>query len=457
MLASTTAQLAIITLGAATSVAIARILGPGGTGSFALAANFLALATVVAGLALRQGIVFRVGSDRWQPEDAVRDLTIAAIIQGIAGALLALGVYELLSDGPLEGIPRQAAPFLAASIPLGLTWQFSWNLALAKDRYETFAAIQALPSLLALVTGVVLALTFGTTGAVIGLALGQALAGIIAWSWATRSAGGLGLSSPREAWSRLRPAISFGLQTWGAELMSFVNYRFDLFFLAAYAVTAQVGVYSVAATVTGIALVLPQAVATTLMSRTATLEGAVGRGEVDPGEADVSDARALRHAVILLPAAAATVALLLAVAVPLLYGEKFDEAVGLGFILLPGTLLLGLARVSGSVLVGRGNPRYPLYNLLLTVPPTVVAYILVIPESGATGAAIVSSLSYTLTAVISLVFFRRVTGIRWGDALVPRREDLRTYPEVWALAHEYGRWALGALRSGRANARRSSR
>ncbi len=450
MLASSAAQLAILTLGAATSVAIARILGPSGTGSFALAANFFAIATVVVGLGLKQGIVVRVGSGRWRTAEAVRDLTLAVLVQGVAGAMAALGVLELLRDGALAGIPAEARPALAAAIPLGLSWQFAWNLALARERYEAFAAVQALPSLLALVTGVTLALTSGVTGAVVGLAIAQAVAGVLAWGWATRFAGaGAAIGSPRESWSRLRPAISFGLQTWGTELMQFVNYRFDLFFLAAYATTSQVGIYSVAATVTSIALVLPQAVATTVMSRTAALEGAVGRGEIEPRHADISDARAVRHTVILLPAAAVGVSLLLLVAVPLLYGDAFNTAIRLGFILLPGTLLLGLARVLGSVLMGRGHPRYPLFNVLLTVPPTVTAYVLVIPGSGATGAAIVSSASYTLSALISLVFFRQVTGIRLRDAVVPRREDLSTYPEVWGLTREYVRWGAALLRGSR--------
>ena len=40
------------------------------------------------------------------------------------------------------------------------------------------------------------------------------------------------------------------------------------------------------------------------------------------------------------------------------------------------------------------------------------------------GAALATTLSYLLTAVIAWIFFRRVTMIRFG-ALIPRSEDVR--------------------------------
>ena len=52
---------------------------------------------------------------------------------------------------------------------------------------------------------------------------------------------------------------------------------------------------------------------------------------------------------------------LLLVAVPILYGSKFAETTSLGFVLLPGVLILGIGKVLSSAIVGRGHPRYTLY------------------------------------------------------------------------------------------------
>jgi O-antigen/teichoic acid export membrane protein len=234
---------------------------------------------------------------------------------------------------------------------------------------------------------------------------------------------------------RLREALRFGLLAWGGNMLQQVNYRFDLLILAAYAAASDVGVYSVALTLTGIAWVLPHGLQMVIFPRTASLDAAAGSGELSPEESDAAAARGVRHSVLLLVPAGLIVAALLAL-VPLVYGSRFHETVGLGFVLLPGVLALGVGKVLGSVVAGRGAPRYNLYTAAIVAAITLVLYFTLIPAYGEWGAAVASSISYLATAVISAVFFRRVLGIPLTTALIPTTADLRNYPE-----------ALGALRA----------
>jgi len=234
----------------------------------------------------------------------------------------------------------------------------------------------------------------------------------------------------------LRRALHFGTQSWLAVLLQQVNYRFDLLILGAYAATSEVGVYSVALTITGIAWVLPQALQTVVFPRAASLDADTEAGILDAQDADDAVARVSRHTVMLLPIAGLAVTLLLLVAVPILYGPKFHDSFALGMIMLPGVLALGLGKVLMSVVVGRGYPRYALYSGLLTVPITLGLYFLLIPSMGDWGAALGSSISYGLTSLTILVAFRHVTHIPLRTALVPSREDLGDYGQ-----------AAGALRS----------
>ncbi len=112
---------------------------------------------------------------------------------------------------------------------------------------------------------------------------------------------------------------------------------------------------------------------------------------------------------------------------PLLYGDKFDETTTLGFVLLPGVLLLGIGKILSSAIAGRGHPRYTLYVGLITVSLTLALYISLIPPFGEWGAAIGSSISYGLTAVLALGFFRHLTRISLRDGLVPTSADLADY------------------------------
>ena len=172
-----------------------------------------------------------------------------------------------------------------------------------------------------------------------------------------------------------------------------------------------------------------------LFPRVASLDESAVIGEVSANESDAALAKAVRHSVLLtLPAA------LLIVAVPLLYGEKFAETTKLGFVLLPGVLMLGIAKVLSSAISGRGFPRYSLYISTISVPLTLALYFTLIPLFDEWGAAIASSISYGVAALLALGFFRRATHIGLREAFVPRAEDIADYGGLARLART---WRVG--------------
>ena len=95
--------------------------------------------------------------------------------------------------------------------------------------------------------------------------------------------------------------------------------------------------------------------------------------------------------------------------------------------------MLGVGRVMVASFTGRGHPHYALAVGLLSFPATLVAYLLVIPDYGTTGAAVVTSLSYAAAALLAAVLFFRTVHTSRREALVPTREDVRDY-ESYAQA-----------------------
>lgn len=424
----------LVTIGAAgiTSVAIARLLGPSGTGTLALAVTLITLATTLFSLGLRAGIIYRVSRGGWAPADATRSAQLAAMLLGGAGALLGLGFYALTSDTLLAGVTPTMALVTFAALPFALAWLFLGVVALSLERYETYGAILVAQPLAGLALSIGLAAAFGSLGAIVGLAashvVGAAVAAILVRRHAPRP-----VHAP-DGRGELRAAVTFGLKAWGSEVLQTLNYRLDLLVLNAFALRADVGVYSVALTITGFAWILPSALQTVLFPRTARLDTAGEPAREGRSEVELAAARGTRHSVLLLAPTALVLALVLVLVVPLLYGPKFDRTVTLGLILIPGTLALGLARVLVAVTSGRGRPIYSLYGRLIDMPITAALYLLLIPAYGATGAAIGSTISYALTGAISLAFFRRVVHLPLRELFVPTREDLREYRRALVVA-----------------------
>ena len=124
--------------------------------------------------------------------------------------------------------------------------------------------------------------------------------------------------------------------------------------------------------------------------------------------------------------AAIAVIPILAIA-PLVWGPGFGRTLTLGLIMLPGVALLGVGRVMVAAFTGEGAATEALFVGLVSFPLTFLAFLLVIPDHGATGAAVVSSCSYVVASGLAAYLFLRAPGHSVRSSLVPTEEDLRDY------------------------------
>jgi O-antigen/teichoic acid export membrane protein len=436
------AQVAALAATTVTSVAIARLLGPSGTGAVALVINLIGLGTMMFGFGLRSGIIYELNSGTWPLRRAVRQTALTAVALGTAGGCVVLALYALTRDSVFENLSALTAAAAAAALPFAIAIIYAGGIALARERYEAYAVLQVLPTVATLVLAVSLAIPFEVPGAAVGIAAATAITALFGWVWLSRYAKVVDRTSGPDSGGHLRRAARFGVQAWGGDVLQFLNYRVDLFILNSFAVIADVGVYSVAVTLTSLAWVLPNALTTVLFPRAASLEAATRSGAIEQSEADLTAVRGARQTIILLVPSAIVPLLLLFVAVPLLYGDKFAESTRLGLILLPGVLVIGLGKALSAVTTGRGHPRYALFLSLISFPFTVVLYALLIPPWGATGAATASTFSYVLTTIVAWIFYRRVTGLPFRT-LIPGRQDVREAWDSAVVLLRTGRAALG--------------
>ena len=416
------------------SIVLARTIGPSGNGRFALLATLTGLSGMVVSLGLSAGITYEVSRHRWSVRQAFRTSYVAGFGLGLVGFVGGLIVFLLLHDSVFRGIGTDLAIVALASLPPVLAYQFADSILLARERYEGYAALELSHSATLLVVGAGLAIAYGLSGAVVGLpaaALVGSVVGVLLLVPLARR------DTVVDKGESLARAIRFGLQSWGANLLQQINYRFDVLILAAFATASDVGVYSVALTLTSVAWVLPQALQTVLFPRVASLDEATLAGDVSAEESDAALAKAVRHGVLLTLPTAVIISLLLLIAVPLLYGSKFHDTIWLGFILLPGTLLLGVGKILGSGVTGRGYPRYALYGSGASAAVALALYLGLIPPFHAWGAAVASSLAYGFGALLGLYFFHRVTALGFRESFVPRAEDVADYGGLVRLARAW--------------------
>lgn len=421
---SGTSRISVAVTGAATTILIARALGPEGSGAYFVAQSLMLLLTVAMSVGIEHGIAYYVSSGAWAPRRAFSAALRVAFAVGALGAALGLGARVIVPSA-FASLSVGETAVVVAGLPFALTWFYVSFIALATDRYEAYVMPAAAQSALALALVTPGALAFGIGGAVVGLTLANVLVGVSAVIWARRTL-------PRDGAQErpmLRKAISFGIKGNAANALQLLNYRLDLFILSAVASAAAVGRYSVAVAVTTVLWLLPQGLADVLFPRVAQLTAR--EGEDADAHREMVEVKSLRHVTLAVVVTALVLAAALELLVVPIYGEEFRPSIELGLILLPGAALIGIAGVLSATIVGRGKPIYSLYIALITTPLTIGLYAVLIPWLDAKGAAIASSVSYAASFVLACVFYARVTGRRPLPLLRPGRselDDLRSLP-----------------------------
>jgi len=211
-----------------------------------------------------------------------------------------------------------------------------------------------------------------------------------------------------------RESAKYSAKSYLGNLAGYLNYRLDIILVGYLAGAEAVGVYSIAVTFAELMWYVPNALATSILSKTMALEGSEG-----PELA----ARTSRITSLLMTLVCLAAAILISPVVHVFYGPGFALAVHPFLILLPGVWLVGISKIASGHLAAHGHLFPGISALSATL--NLTANLLLIPSMGARGAALASMLSYTLLGGWVLIIFRRLTGIDVRRMIIPEQEDLR--------------------------------
>jgi len=424
----TQALIAIATF--AINVVVFRELGADGKGAYTL---FVLVTTIGSGLTtLGVGLanLYFLGQGRYPLPALLAGAEFLVIIVALTGAVAAL---VLAVTGVAGGI-SSAAPVALYALTIPLVLQFAHLVPLLQARNQFRSLNAAFFSIPALTLGGIVALQ-----AADALTVSRAL-GVWAGAYGVANllaANAVGWQSFAEAFpfipafEVLRAQIRFGLQGELGNILQLVNYRFDQLVVAAYGGTADVGFYSIAVAVAESLWLISSAIVMVLTPR---LTGATA---ADAAEFAAFVCRTVLwgNGMIALGLAAASPILIEAV-----FGDDGAGAVSATLWLLPGAVAMSGGLTLSSYVFSRGRPILNTVSTAATVVITLVADLALIPRFGIDGAAVASTIAYTVTFALFLFWYRRLSGVPARSAVILRPRDFPTY----AMA---GRAAAGRLRA----------
>lgn len=417
----------LLPLGIATSVLIARSIGPAGKGSLDLIIATSALLGMALSMSLPQGVTFVVAQGKVAANVIASQLVVVSLFQALA-ALIILSLLQFTDYFQLF-LPNWGLWVIAGVVLyvwVDLVTKF-WAAILAGEQQiavvnnaEFIGRVAQFVSIFILSAALYLSGKRLSVGALFLVTLSAS----VLINLLLLVSLGFRFQLSRDL-SGLRGATAFAAPCYAANLAQFLNYKLDVFVVGFFAGTASVGRYTLAVSLGQLLWLMSNSVATVLLPKIAASK--------DDNVSIRHTARVTRLSLWATAVCGLALAILATQAIPLAYGEAFRPSVMALLWLLPGIVLFSIANVLAAYIAGVGKPRLNLLVSGVSLVVTITLDLLLIPKLNLIGAAIASTVSYSLSALLLVVFFKRETGASLREILLPTSEDVKMLLSVARL------------------------
>jgi O-antigen/teichoic acid export membrane protein len=386
-----------------TGIVSARGLGPEGRGVTAALMMVIQLAGLLFALGAARSLSYFIAR---RPEDGPTLLT-TWVLMLLPATALAVAVTELLLPTifAVEGEEAIAVGrWFVFTIILAVGLELGYGLLLGTQDFFFYNALRLAQPVVIAVSLLVL---WGLDALTVESALIACTAAVslVLATGMLRAGRRIGVGRPD-----LRLGLTtlwFGIRGQGATVAPNVTARLDIAILPAFVATASVGLYSVATNVSLIVYYLSNIFAGIVVPAAAR----------DPERAPVKILGSLWASLAVAGLLALGLGLLARPLLGLVYGDDFRDAAEPLLLLLPGAVLFAASAILTAGVYAAGRPFIATLAPLLGMGVTVVGLFVFLRSGGITAAALVSTASYTVVFIATLVAYKAVSGTPWRSFL----------------------------------------
>jgi O-antigen/teichoic acid export membrane protein len=211
-------------------------------------------------------------------------------------------------------------------------------------------------------------------------------------------------------------ALGLGTTAQLANIFQFLNYRLDIYLLNAYDNLSNLGIYTSAVAIAESVLLLGGSFALVQFSKIANTEN-------EPESRNLS-IRLTRYSVLLSIIAYLPLFIFPDEFYNFLLGKDFHNIRMLLLAIAPGIIFLGSSVTISHYFAGTGKYKINALASFCGLLVTLILGIIFIPKYGIIAAAFVSSISYTISTLVLIIFFLKSSETKIKD-LFPTLADLK--------------------------------
>ena len=399
-------------------IIVARWLGVEGFGKLSVINVSVTTLVQMGSLGLPSANTYFIAKDSSYFRKAAFNSLMFALLVGSALAV-ALAVLAQLRPAWFGFVSPELFCVAAISIPFQLLTLIGLNIFLAMGNVREFNLLDLLGQSFVLINAfvalIVLQASLGTLitiNSVTAVLLGLVIVVLLAVS-ARKHSGTVDIW--RGDFTLLGQMMKYGIKSHLSILAGTLIFRADLLVVNHFRGAAEAGVYGVASQMATMLMLLPAVIATLLFPR-------VTAEQDETGKSTSLVARHTAFIMLLCCLAAGPLSLLL----PVFYGSAFLDSSMQLMILLPGVYLVGLQSVLVQHFNAMGLPKTVPLFWLITLAINILLVFAFVPRFGARGAAVASTISYSLISVLVTSYFLWSTRRSLAEVFVVRWSELRT-------------------------------
>ena len=396
-------------------VAIARFYGPKGNGLFAVLLLLPSTLINILNFGIPSSNVYLIGKHRdLLAEIFVINLKIVTIIScfGLVGGGL---IIELFHGDLFPGIEYTLLWIALISFPIGLAQVLVNSIFHALEEFKHYNILLILqPSILTLL---ILFLFMAGFKDLIYLVGSQFISVLVTFLISMVYIKPFIVNRQFKKNFLLKQIINFGLKSHLSNLLTFLNYKIDIFLTNFFLGPVSVGVYIIAVGISERLWILSHSASTVIFPRLAKLSCS------DPEYKFLTNSLS-RIVIALTLFFSIFIFLIIDFIINIFFGEEYLSASLAFSILLPGIVFLSGSRILSNNIAARGKPEVNLYIAGIIFFISILGNLVFIPYFGIEGAALATSITYFFHLIFTNFVYCKLSDCSFFNPLVVNFKDL---------------------------------
>ena len=395
---------------------VARILHPSGRGQFALIIMVPMLLSTMGALGVRISNIYFIGKRRYE----IGEVFGTSIIIACCCSTILLGGFIVSSPWVFPMILKEVNPIFVwisiTMVPFLIMSSYIGGMLLGLIKINSLNAATFMSGFVQLMLILILVVIgkFGVKGAVIAF-MGETLFGLAILLTLILKYVGTKVTFRIKA---VVEFIKFGVKGHIGNIFQYLNYRLDFFLLAYFTNSVEIGYYFIATAISEKLWLISGSVGTVLFPFVSSVE---------PESVKTFTSKVCRHTLFITILLGVILAVTSKLVILIIFGKAYLPSLQPLLILIPGVVMLSIAKVLNGDLAGRGRPELGSRSAGISLIINVSLNLILIPKWGISGAALSSTVSYTIVSLVMLYYYVKLSGSNPFDATIIQPNDFKLY------------------------------